>query len=216
MRIVNWLRDQGREQIDTVVHVGAHHGQELDDYLALKPRQILWIEADPQTYVELNRRMLSVTSKETKILWLNAAAGDVDGLEIPFYRFNNNGASSSFFRGTDLLRETWKDIGLKETGETPMLMTRRLDSIFRSIDFQIMGPSILVLDIQGAELAALRGLGDLAQEFNFLEVEVSRESIYEGAPLFAELDSFLQTRGFMKTTDVPWHGDVVYSNSGLT
>ncbi len=214
MKIVSWLQERRIRQIGTVVHVGAHHGQELESYLALRPSQILWIEADPQIFAELNGRMLkNVRLPKTKLLWLNVAVGDVDGSMMPFYRFNNNGQSSSFFRGTDLLRERWKRILLSETGESLTLLIRRLDSIFLSIDFKIKGRGVLVLDIQGSELAALRGLGEFLKEFEFIEVEVSTESIYEGAPLFAEIDQFLQTRGFTKSSEVPWHGDVVYSRT---
>lgn len=213
MKVVNWLLGQGSEKIQTVVHVGAHRGQELDAYLQLNPEQIVFIEADPVTYSKLNENMLARHGAiACRLLWIHALVGDVDGVEVPFYRFNNNGASSSLFRATKVLRDKWEHIGLDETGSVPTLLMRRLDSIFQSVDFFIQRPSVLVLDIQGAELAALRGLGNQLEAFDLIEVEVSLEQIYDGAPLFPVVDAFLSEHGFEKQTPVPWHGDVVYQN----
>jgi hypothetical protein len=131
---------------------------------------------------------------------------------VPFYRYSNDGASSSIFRETELLRENWKDIGLKETGEVLPLVTRRLDSVLHSLDFSFEGMNCLILDIQGSELEALKGTGSSIGNFDFVEVEVSQEEIYSGASLFDEVDDFLSNNGFRRITDIPWHGDVVYEN----
>jgi hypothetical protein len=75
---------------------------------------------------------------------------------------------------------------------------------------QIGNNSLLILDVQGAELKALMGLGIRLNEFAFLEVEVSSNQYYEGAPLFQEIDRYLTAFNFQRLSDVPWHGDVVY------
>lgn len=69
---------------------------------------------------------------------------------------------------------------------------------------------MLLLDIQGAELLAVEGLGDFVTRFNLVEVEASVEAMYDGAPLFGEIDRFLTSLGFERISDVPWHGNVLY------
>jgi len=195
------------------VHVGAHTAQELDSYLSLMPRKILWIEADPVTFFKLERKLISSEKLHlASIQWINALVGSSSGSVVPFYRYSNDGASSSIFRETELLRENWKDIGLQETGEVLPLVTRRLDSVLQSLDFSFEGMNCLILDIQGSELEALKGTGSLIGNFDFVEVEVSQEEIYSGAPLFDEVDGFLSKNGFKRITGIPWHGDVVYEN----
>lgn len=72
---------------------------------------------------------------------------------------------------------------------------------------------MMVFDIQGSELLALNGSGEYLEKVKFIEVELSQEAIYAGAPLATDVDSFLQARGFVRQTDMIWHGDAVYSRS---
>lgn len=213
MKINRFLRLDNAD-VKTIVHVGAHFGEELDAYLEFSPEKILWIEADPDVFSTLERKLMK-TSVGAKNYWVNALVGDKDGNIVPFYRYNNRGASSSIFKSTDLLRHRWKNIKLSETGEIIPMRMRRLDSIFKSINFDIVECAALVLDIQGAELIALKGLGDYLKLFAYIEAEISTERIYEGAPLFSEVNGFIVAAGFEKISNTPWHGDVVYRKLGM-
>ena len=200
---------RGLNRLRTIVHVGAHLAEELEVYLALYPHRIIWIEADPDQYQKLEKRLLSSNaSSKCDILWINACVTDCDGGKVDFFRFNNDGLSSSIFKSTEQLRSNWT--GISETDENFALRTRRLDSIFKSLNIEIIDDSLLILDIQGAELLALRGMGIYLTKFKWIEVEVSTEAIYEGAPLYPVIDEFLRHNGFQRISDVPWHGDVVY------
>jgi FkbM family methyltransferase len=55
---------------------------------------------------------------------------------------------------------------------------------------------VLKLDVQGAELAVLRGAGALVAGVRALDLEVEFNPIYRGQPLFADIDAFLRERGF--------------------
>lgn len=54
----------------------------------------------------------------------------------------------------------------------------------------------LKLDVQGAELAILRGAGALLDGVRVLDLEVEFNPIYRSQPLFADVDAFLRERGF--------------------
>ena len=52
------------------------------------------------------------------------------------------------------------------------------------------------LDTQGAELEILRGAGPLLDRCLGIEAEVMFMPLYEGQPVFADVDGFLRSRGF--------------------
>ncbi|MEN6486575.1 MAG: FkbM family methyltransferase [Syntrophobacteraceae bacterium] len=58
------------------------------------------------------------------------------------------------------------------------------------------GPDILKLDLQGYELEALKGCGDLLERTGVIGCEVGFVERYEGQPLFDEIDRFLTAAGF--------------------
>lgn len=207
--IINKFLEKFKHQIDTIVHVGAHLAEELEPYMNLNPKKIVWIEGDPDLFNLMEKKLiLSMQTHCIPMVWLNTLVSDKDGDLVEFKRFNNQGASSSIFSSTELASETWP--GLSETGEKLILRTRRLDSILKSLSIEIKSKSALVLDIQGAELLALKGLGDFLGSFDFIEVEVSKEEIYKGAPLYPEINAYLINAGYEQISETPWHGDVVY------
>jgi FkbM family methyltransferase len=55
----------------------------------------------------------------------------------------------------------------------------------------------LKLDVQGAELAVLEGAGSALADVRAVEIEVTFNRIYDGQPLFADIDRFLRERGFV-------------------
>lgn len=55
---------------------------------------------------------------------------------------------------------------------------------------------LLWMDIQGAELAALKGLGARIADVALIHAEVEFEEIYTGQPLFPEVRAFLESQGF--------------------
>jgi hypothetical protein len=56
--------------------------------------------------------------------------------------------------------------------------------------------NILNIDIQGAELLALKGLGNLLENFNFIYTEVNEKEIYIKCALLSEIDEYVSTFGF--------------------
>jgi FkbM family methyltransferase len=56
------------------------------------------------------------------------------------------------------------------------------------------------MDIQGAELMALRGFGERISDVRLLSLEAEFIEIYEGQPLFREIRDFLAAKGFLLTS----------------
>jgi len=57
-------------------------------------------------------------------------------------------------------------------------------------------PDFVKLDVQGHELAVIKGMKDLINSVIGLEVEVSFIEIYKKQPLFSEVDNYLKNNGF--------------------
>jgi len=80
-----------------------------------------------------------------------------------------------------VLRNTFP--GVVETGDVKMIKTARLVPCSAAPALRLPMVDVLIFDIQGAELMALKGSGAFLETARFVEVELSTEPIYEGAPL---------------------------------
>jgi hypothetical protein len=61
--------------------------------------------------------------------------------------------------------------------------------ILKDLDF-------LNIDLQGAELKALKGMGDRLNQFKWAYLEVNWEELYKGCALFTEVEAYLGDFGF--------------------
>jgi FkbM family methyltransferase len=92
-------------------------------------------------------------------------------------------------RGTSVLKEL--TVHQPKTIEVPM---DRLDSLLKG---EFMGENALVkLDVQGYELEVLKGAGEIFRRAEVVIVEAALLPFNDGAPLFAEVVSFMDAAGF--------------------
>jgi FkbM family methyltransferase len=205
---------------ELVVHVGAHIGQEVELYRSLGAQRIVWVEGDPETYrrllenlTEADRRGGSHIRHET----FCALVSDTNDWTRSFYRFNNEGASSSVYAPTQRHLREWP--GLKPIGHTVELRTRTLESILEEaqVDPLSTSNSLLIIDVQGHEAAVLAGIGRYARTFALCECEVSKEPIYEGGALYPEIKVLFGAMGYQLAShheeELPWHGDVIFKRN---
>jgi FkbM family methyltransferase len=61
----------------------------------------------------------------------------------------------------------------------------------------VVGTDFLKLDVQGAECAVVDGATDLLKGVSVVHTEVEFVPLYEGQPLFAEIDQALRRNGFL-------------------
>ena len=115
---------------------------------------------------------------------------------------------------TDRKKQHWP--GLDTIGNAVELRTRTLESILDDVGIEppANAKSLLVLDVQGHELAVLAGIGRYARTFDLCECEVSKEAIYAGGAQYPDvLAAFARMRYDLVSHDdgnVPWHGDVIF------
>jgi hypothetical protein len=104
--------------------------------------------------------------------------------------------------------------GVKQDDIFWVSTAERLEDIVRERGIRA---NFLNLDIQGAELKALDGLGSSIDQFECVYTKVNTRELYPGCALLPQLDDWLRWRGFwrMRTTiyeQCGW-GDAVYVRS---
>lgn len=177
----------------TIVHVGAHRGQEAALYERWGAAHVIWVEADPDTARSLRSHLDSRSGygegwlarllrfPPTRHQVVEALIGDQDGKPTDFFVFCNDGQSSSIFRKAQL--EDDRHANVKETGQVRQLAMRTLDSLLPEFGISLNSVDILALDVQGAELLCLKGATALLNHIHLLEAEVSLVQWYDGGVL---------------------------------
>ena len=193
-----------------VLHLGANEGQEAAAYHKQRISTVIWVEALPDVCVRLEKHLLQWPGHH-KVLC--ACVSDMDGVGVQFHVANNQAQSSSFLEfGTHTKEHPSVKWVRHET-----LHTVRVDTLFAKHGVELLGDDwFLNVDLQGAELLALRGMGDLLRHFRWAYIEVNERGLYKGCPLVGDVDAFMDHHGFtgaeVRMTDFGW-GDKLYIRS---
>lgn len=172
-----------------VLHLGANEGQEANVYHQCKAKRVIWVEALPFVFEKLQRNIAAYPNQHA----LLACVSDKDGESVQFNIASNEGQSSSFLEfGTHRIEHPT----VRWTGRTT-LTTVRVDTLLRSRGWEPTGFNwFLNADLQGAELLAMKGMGDMLKCFRYAYIEVNAKELYQGCPLVGEIDAFLASFGF--------------------
>lgn len=169
-----------------ILHVGAHTAEEAVLYKEegfLNNGKAIWVEAQPELAEKLRQ---SLNSDEHEVI--EAVAWSEDGLLMPFHMTSNSQSSSVYDLGEHSI--VYPDIQVVKVNQ---VITSRLDNVLaKDSKFEFLN-----LDIQGAELQALIGLGDFLNRVNYIYLEVSNKALYKGAPKSQDLREFLKKSGFI-------------------
>lgn len=168
-----------------ILHVGAHLAEESQDYERAgwaELNKVIWVESQVELAQELIRTLNPVRNKI-----INATVWSESGKEMIFNVANNSQSSSLLALGTHA--KTYPNIKF-ESNFT--IKTKRLDEVITDFD----DISFVNLDIQGAELEALKGLGLKIYKVKWIYSEVNRKEVYEGCAKIKELDDYLEKFSF--------------------
>ncbi|MBM3524388.1 MAG: FkbM family methyltransferase [Alphaproteobacteria bacterium] len=169
-----------------VVDVGANPIDGAPPYSPLLRNEIadvIGFDPDRASLDELNKRK---SARETYLPYAVA-----DGRRHKLHRCFNPGMSSLLEPNKEVLRLFHGFTGWATVLSTEDVETKRLDDIeeTRGLDY-------LKLDIQGAELMALENATDRLRDALVVQVEVEFLRMYVQQPLFGDVASFMQSRGF--------------------
>lgn len=182
-----------RLNISGILHIGAHECEEKGDYnnYGISDNKIIWIEGNPVIANKMTEKVKNV---------YNVLISDKEE-EVEFI-ITNNGQSSSI-----LELETHK----KEHPHVFEIERKKLKTITISSFLETYNISpffnFINLDIQGAELLALKGMGDLLKNIDYIYSEVNEKYLYKNCALIKEIDEYLSQYGFKRIeTSMTPHG----------
>jgi len=193
--------------VGTTIHAGAHLVQERELYQDCGLGPVYWIEAIPEL-AKKSKTLLEGYPNQTIVegaLWSHS------GKRMLFNLSSNKFASSSF------LRMGLHKIAFPEVSTTSQisLITVKMDDI--PIIAKLNNITLLVLDIQGAELEALKGAEKTLANVNYIFTEVSILPLYKNQPTYSELRTYLEARGFslleFEVNDKTGHGNALFGKN---
>ena len=205
-KIYNIL-NKNKITVNGIFHIGAHECEEIDFYKSLRiiPENIVWIEAIENKVIEAKNRGIPNV--------YNAVITDKDD-ETVIFNVSNNIQSSSIL---ELNTHRIEHPHVYYTGSFES-KSITISSFFQKYNIDYSKLNFWNFDIQGAELLALKGAGDLVKFADVLYLEVNAKELYKGCGLIEEIDNYLSSFGFSREiTEMTNHGwgDAVYIKNKL-
>jgi FkbM family methyltransferase len=187
-----------------VLHVGAHVGEEVPAYRDNRYSPIFLVEANPEILPELGANFAG--SDDVHII--PTAVGEARGtVEFVVHKTTKGGMESAGILPLDRLGEIVPVFNSDTRYSVPICT---IDDLVAKHDLQRQ-VDLMVLDIQGAELKALRGATQFLGSVKHVICEVNLISNYEGCALEEEIDALFQAAGYTKKLGI-YHE--LYDKSG--
>ena len=195
------LFDKYKMNIKGIVHIGAHYGEEIQEYVDNGIQKITVFEPLSKNFDILANRMENVNAD---IQGHQVALGSKKGTAKMFVS-SGDGQSSSILKPKQHL-ELHPDVSFNGTEEVEVCL---LD------EYDVGDSNFINIDVQGYELEVFRGGKKTLEKIDYIYCEVNRDEVYEGNAMVEDMDEFLDAYGFERVetrwpeTYYTW-GDALY------
>lgn len=171
--------------LGTIIDVGANKGQfAAASRLFFPNTAILCFEPHPLVFKKLENNVKDLTN----ILTFNTALGSEEK-QLDFL-INDYDLASSFFKPSEIQILNFPNTINQKSIKVNVT---RLDKLLIN---KIERPSLLKIDVQGFEFEVIKGSLGILSQIDYILLEMSLQPMYEGEPLFDEVNDFLRTMGF--------------------
>lgn len=204
MMIQRFLNSLPKDLADSpvILDVGSYTGEQACEFATQFPRaQIFAFEARPQSAETVRRTVAPFAN----IAVIEAAVHDFDG-QTAFQTVDelNPGASSLFLGSAP---------EVQPIQQTPITVPAlRLDTWAKQTGIDRF--DLVWMDLQGAELLALRGMGEMLRTVKALQLEITYRELYHGQVMWPEVRAFLEGAGMHLADEWPdisgYFGDAVF------
>jgi len=185
------LKEKYNLNIEGVLHIGAHFGQEYSTYEKMGIKNTMFFEPLPHTFQKLKDNIGG------KTILVNTALGNVIGEIEMNVETANQGQSSSILEPMVHLKQ-YPHITFNNKVTVPIT---KLDEFLEEKDkFNMIN-----IDVQGYELEVFRGGESFLHNIDYIMTEVNRDEVYKNCPRIEEIDSYLSFYGF-KRVETTWDG----------
>lgn len=187
------------KSVDVIFDIGSCHCLESIEFAKkYKDSRIFAFEANPESY----QVCLNNSKDYPSIEVINQAVNDYDGSckfypmdkerTITTWKDGNQGASS-LYRANGSYDHIEKYVQYEI--EVPCT---RIDTFCKNNNIDYI--DIVWMDLQGAELKALKSMGDILDTAQIIHTELEMNPMYDGQCLFSDVNDFLTNNGF----DLEW------------
>jgi FkbM family methyltransferase len=199
--LINFAK-QYNINISGIIHIGANDCCEYYDYIKYT-NNIIYVEANPE--------IVNMVSKSNpNIVIYQALITDIDDEDVIFNISSNNSLSSSILE-FNLHKINHPNINFVKS--IP-LKSITVDSLLKNNNINTKIFNILILDIQGIELRALKGSIQLLNNIDIIYTEVNIDETYTNCDKINDLDDFLLKYNFKRVYKKIWenhsYGDAIY------
>jgi FkbM family methyltransferase len=186
--------------ISGVIHIGAHYGEEVSNYVNLGIDDIVLFEPLKKNFEILEK---NVSNLNANINGYCVALGNKNE-NVNMFLSSNDLESSSVLKPKIHL-DLHPDVVFFGQEEVEM---KKLD------DFFLTSYNFINLDVQGYEIEVLKGSEKTLENIDYLYCEVNRNEVYEGNAYIGEIDEYLSNYKMRRVEtswwyDGPW-GDALY------
>ena len=204
----------GLDTFATVFDIGSRDGRQALELARLfREADVVAVECNRQTLETCRRNLARAPRVRLVEKAINSHTGrcaffPIDPARtITSWADGNPGASSLFVANGDYPVETY----VQNEVEVDCI---RLDDLCGELGIEAI--DLIWMDLQGAELLALRSAGALLEKVRYIYTEVSHRPLYHGQCLFEDVEAFLTGRGFKRRTQIDrarWQQDAIYENT---
>lgn len=186
----DYLYEKFKLNPDSCLHLGSNSAQEAETYKKLGINKVIWVEAIPSMVEAALQHLADVGCHENNSVVL-ACVGEEEGKEVEFKISNNESQSSSYL---DLGHHSiiHPSVVYIDSFKTKI---QRVDNLFPP-DYFKEGKWLLNADLQGSELQAFKGMGEMLHDFDYVYSEINFKECYLGGALVEEIDAYLLQFGF--------------------
>lgn len=209
-KFVKYISDKNRDYV--IFDVGSRDcKQSIEFYKTFPNAKIYAFECNPNTLPICETNIIPY---QDRITLIKGAVCDYDG-NITFFPINQEKTRTTWKDGNPDASSIFKSNNQytieKYVQNEITTNCHRLDTVMQKIG--ISRVDIIWMDLQGAELLALKGLGNQLSKVEYMHTEVSHKAMYTGQVMYKELDSFITKNGFELQNSLSLHGwqeDAIY------
>ena len=188
--------------------------QSIEFYKHFPNARIFAFECNPNTLPICKK---NIEPYADRITLVEGAVTDYDG-DISFFPIDQNKTVTTWKDGNPGASSIFQSNGTYECEKYVQYEIQtnchRLDSIIHK--YNLPSVDLIWIDLQGAELLALKGLGFFINKLQFLHIEVSHRPIYNEQVMFNDIHKFMSEYNFSlinRLTMRGWQEDAIYKNN---
>ena len=192
-------------KVSGVIHVGAHHAEEVPNYAEMGIENIILFEPLKENFDIIRKNVSSYP--QLKIRKHQVALGNSN--QTITMNLSSNQLESSSILKPKLHLQLYPDIIFNKTEEVEV---QKLD------DYNCRKCNFLNMDVQGYELEVLKGGKETLCNIDYVYCEVNRNEVYEGNAYIEQIDEFLSFYNMSRLETFWWDngdwGDAFYKKEG--